>query len=490
MKKLVSIILLFLVTVNIFGNESNYVNETDIFQNENITFSQETLKKNYLVGFAGATTVNLFLLAWNRFMIGAGWTKVTWDKIWPLTERGIEFDTDYYWTNFVLHPYQGSLYYLSARNANLNRIESLGVTAFGSAMWEWFCETNTPSINDLVYTTIGGFVLGEILYRLSLEAAVQSTFLSFLFNPMKIVTNPFMKNDPVGPTGNIHELSFKMGMGTGITGTWFESSPDPTYNFDFTKELFPGSLYVEANVVYGNPYGHESKIPYSQFEFKMEGGIGFPSGHGKDEIETSIMYDINIFSNGMLFANSLDLGKNKKTTLGMSFLYDFMWHSFMEFTSLAPAFAIKQQITNNLNIFEWQFHLGAVLLGTSDFHYYRRGEGSLMIPSKHVGTLRDYGYSFGVQTKDKICWKNNNHKLNMDFNGYALYKFPYQVQKNDDFGWELIGFIDLSYEYFLTKKVALGISDELFLKTTFYNEKPNLFSLANTICLYSKFYIK
>ena len=34
-------------------------------------------------------------------------------------------------------------------------------------MWEFFMETEPPSINDMLATTLGGIELGEITYRLS-----------------------------------------------------------------------------------------------------------------------------------------------------------------------------------------------------------------------------------------------------------------------------------------------------------------------------------
>ena len=32
-------------------------------------------------------------------------------------------------------------------------------------MWEIFCEAERPSINDLIYTTVGGITIGETVWR-------------------------------------------------------------------------------------------------------------------------------------------------------------------------------------------------------------------------------------------------------------------------------------------------------------------------------------
>ena len=71
-----------------------------------------------------------------------------------------------------------------------------------------------------------------------------------------------------------------------------------------------------------------------------------------------------------------------------------------------------------------------------------------------------------------------------------MYKFPFQKQKNDDTGWELIGVVDTSYEFALTRQILLGISDELYLKKTFYDTKPDLFSLLNTTSLYVRLQVR
>lgn len=133
---------------------------------------QDCEKKHYVIGAVGVFAVNTIIGGWNRFVSNAPWAQVGWEDIRRPWERKIKFDCDWYWTNFVLHPYQGGLYYLAARNANLNLVESLLYATAGSWMWEFFYETNSPSTNDLVYTSIGGMVTGEMLYRLDRKSVV------------------------------------------------------------------------------------------------------------------------------------------------------------------------------------------------------------------------------------------------------------------------------------------------------------------------------
>lgn len=81
--------------------------------------------------------------------------------------RAQVIDTDPFGVNQILHPYQGSIYYGSARSAGLTYWESLGFTLAGSVLWETAGETGPASINDHIATGIGGTFLGEALFRMA-----------------------------------------------------------------------------------------------------------------------------------------------------------------------------------------------------------------------------------------------------------------------------------------------------------------------------------
>jgi hypothetical protein len=81
--------------------------------------------------------------------------------------RAQVIDTDPFAVNQILHPYQGSIYFGSARSAGLTYWESLGFTLAGSMLWETAGETGPASINDHIATGIGGTFLGEALFRMA-----------------------------------------------------------------------------------------------------------------------------------------------------------------------------------------------------------------------------------------------------------------------------------------------------------------------------------
>ena len=93
-----------------------------------------------------------------RGQVTARITPKTW---WTNIQQGMVWDLDDFAVNQIGHPYQGNNYFNAGRANGLSFYESAAVTAFGSATWEFFGETNHPSLNDFINTTLGGITLGE-----------------------------------------------------------------------------------------------------------------------------------------------------------------------------------------------------------------------------------------------------------------------------------------------------------------------------------------
>ena len=94
------------------------------------------------------------------------WCHVNWDQIsHNITHRYWAWDQDDLGVNAFRHPVHGSLFYLIARANGMSIGESSLYTLGGTWMWEMFCENEKPSINDMVYTSVGGITIGETLWR-------------------------------------------------------------------------------------------------------------------------------------------------------------------------------------------------------------------------------------------------------------------------------------------------------------------------------------
>lgn len=125
--------------------------------------------------------------------------------------RGPHFDSDNAIFNYVLHPYAGAAYYMSARSQGFNLwqswLYSFGVSAF---FWEFGIEAfmERPSWQDLVITPMGGLLLGEAFY-IAKRYIVQHDYellgtkwlgypVAFLLDPVNECLGYFRGNDAHG----------------------------------------------------------------------------------------------------------------------------------------------------------------------------------------------------------------------------------------------------------------------------------------------------
>ncbi len=86
---------------------------------------------------------------------------------WNHVKVGPVWDSDLPLFNYILHPYAGGAYYMSARSQGFNVLGSFAYCAFISTVfWEYGieCFNEVPSIQDLIITPVGGMVLGEAFY--------------------------------------------------------------------------------------------------------------------------------------------------------------------------------------------------------------------------------------------------------------------------------------------------------------------------------------
>jgi uncharacterized protein DUF3943 len=108
------------------------------------------------------------------------------------------WDSDWWFHNYVGHPYGGSLYYNSVRSQGASPAQSLLFSAVLSTQWEYFFEAfaERPSIQDLIVTPVAGSLLGELTHQLTLELEKGGTstgekVIIFVTNPMHVVFDGF-----------------------------------------------------------------------------------------------------------------------------------------------------------------------------------------------------------------------------------------------------------------------------------------------------------
>lgn len=129
--------------------------------------TRATAKKHPWLAGLEIVGFNTAMVGFNRiFNKDEPWSYVTINTIkHNITHKYWAWDQDDLGMNAFRHPVHGMLYYLVSRANGMSFAESSLYTLGGSWMWEIFCEDEEPSINDMVYTTIGGITVGETLWR-------------------------------------------------------------------------------------------------------------------------------------------------------------------------------------------------------------------------------------------------------------------------------------------------------------------------------------
>jgi uncharacterized protein DUF3943 len=131
----------------------------------------DTVTKNqgassYLWPLVDVASINLTL--WSiPYALGVPFAQVNPTYWRDNLATGLQWDDNEFGVNQLAHPWQGGMYFTTARVNGLTFWEAVPYTLFGSLTWEYFLETEQPSTNDWLSTTWGGFLFGESLYRLS-----------------------------------------------------------------------------------------------------------------------------------------------------------------------------------------------------------------------------------------------------------------------------------------------------------------------------------
>jgi hypothetical protein len=107
-------------------------------------------------------------------------TKPVWDK-------------DSWWINYITHPYWGGTYYIRAQERGFDRAQSFWYSALLSTLFEVGAEAlaEPASIQDLVVTPVGGYLVGEYLF-LPLRKRIRAKpgKLSWSDKAMLVLTDP------------------------------------------------------------------------------------------------------------------------------------------------------------------------------------------------------------------------------------------------------------------------------------------------------------
>jgi hypothetical protein len=199
-------------------------------------------------------------------------TPKTW---WANMQQGMVWDLDDFTVNQIGHPYQGNNYFTAGRANGLNFYESAAVTAFGSATWEFFGETNHASLNDFINTTLGGITLGEMFHRAGwLMRNTQATGKRRLWSEIGATAldpitglNRFTSGDASRVSEKPSEFVPSSLGGVASAGVLWRG----TQSSAFTAA---GQPFLEMDGYYGDTNVGRSRTPYDAFWLRMRFGGG------------------------------------------------------------------------------------------------------------------------------------------------------------------------------------------------------------------------
>jgi hypothetical protein len=365
-------------------------------------------------------------------------------------------------TNLFLHPYNGALYYNSARANNFNIWQSTLFAMLGSAAWEMFCENEYPSINDAINTTLGGVIMGEVFYRTSdvlLDDRIRGIsrfgreFAAFLISPTRGLTRIIN-----GDAWKIRQIS---GQQFGKSNVVAEISVG-IRNIELRDDIFDEGFGFATDVAleYGDKFETNGWKPYDYFTFR-----------GSFNMQKNQPFLGKIIILGRIYGT--DLIDSKKDYLNFGIYQHFTYYDSDTISDISNRVPYKFGTSSCVGLglmysnkrsknwdFNAYFHLNAVILGASLSDHYFVDE-------------RNYNMSngFGIQTGVSLSYKN---KIGVSWwtDSYQMflkndYPKDFEIGKTDPKDIYLQGDNSISTLNASTLKIEVKLAQKLFLSSEY-----------------------
>jgi opacity protein-like surface antigen len=215
--------------------------------------------------------INFGASMFNEYVRDANFNQISPRSFWHNLEEGFTWDDNKFKTNQLIHPFNGSTYFNSARANGIDFWGSSAMAIAGAFTWEAFGETHPMSWNDMVSTGLGGIARGEMVFRVSsliLDNTARGKgrfgreLAAFVVNPVRgfnrLVSGDAreVKGNPSNPQDWIPpDLGVTLRMGPRVMGEG-ESITENVKYFGF----------AEVAIAYGSPWKNERRRPYDRFD--------------------------------------------------------------------------------------------------------------------------------------------------------------------------------------------------------------------------------
>jgi len=207
--------------------------------------------------------------------------------------HGFGWDDNAFQVNFFAHPYQGNMYYNSARSNGFNYWQGFLFALAGSLHWECCGESHLMSLNDWFATSIGGAAVGEMTYRSSsmvLDNTARGSERAwreagaFLIDPIRGFTRLFTGNigrvysNPENDADRIPRLESFIAFGSRIVGE------------DKLFEATEATAFVDFELLYGGLAELERQVPFDFFGLRVQLNASDKSTFGGLQIRGSLLH--------------------------------------------------------------------------------------------------------------------------------------------------------------------------------------------------------
>lgn len=268
-------------------------------------------------------------LGFNRYAMDQDYAHISWETVRNNLQTGFAFDNDKFTTNQIGHSYGGGFYFNAPRTNGFSFWESVPFAFAGSTLWEMVAETQGPSLNDLVNTTLGGAVFGEACYRLSQMvlddrarggARVAREALAGLINPSQLLTRLLS-----GDLGAVRPEP-----GDYLQPSRFVAEIDAGWrHFVSSRRANPDQALLTLNLRYGDPFLRAVSRPFDNFEIGLD--VSTPSSAWLTRVEIR----------GLLGGWDLDPGAAKgRHVLGFFMDFDYTNNDTQVFSSQSFRFGL------------------------------------------------------------------------------------------------------------------------------------------------------
>ncbi|MDR2159865.1 MAG: DUF3943 domain-containing protein [Treponema sp.] len=412
---------------------------------------------NGVITAAEVVAFDTMLYLIDHYVLGFWWAEQTFDSVRKnLTESWVWERNDGFMVNQFGHPYQGSYFFTAARSNGFNFYHSLFFTAFGSAAWEVFYEIQSASINDTITTSISSASVGEMLHRLYVELYSQGAppLAASFVSPMDGL-NHLLGNVPVK---EINTYEFSVSSSAGFVSA--DTAGDIPEAKKFSYRSWIGDLWL--NMVYGNPFEQESKVPYKQFDAIF--GLGFDHrGYS----------NMRLVSDGSLVSFPLKYTPYTQASTGLTLHCDIfsngeaMWYmGHIDCFSNALDWTLKYRHVFSGGVeLQLKLHSGWTFWGVSEFYN-----------GTNAGGHRSEYMFYGTGTNAKFFLGMEHAKfgrVTLDLMQYLL--FPYSAIIPRSAGTLFWLFANVSYSYPLTKNAYLGIVESFEMEQGNFKRVPDVF---------------